>query len=53
MRPRAALRLGWPHPQYLEPMPSNVALLEMMLMTDERTRQLVLVDNPAELFGFP
>ena len=45
----------WPHPQYFKPMPNDVRLLDMMLdwVPDERTRKLVFVDNPAEIFGFP
>ncbi len=45
----------WPHPQYFKPMPNDVALLDMMLdwVPDEKTRHLIFVDNPAELFGFP
>jgi len=45
----------WPHPQYFKPMPNDVALLDMMLdwVPDEKTRKLILVDNPAEIFRFP
>ena len=45
----------WPHPQYFKPMPNDVALLDMALnwVPDEKARQLIFVDNPAELFGFP
>ena len=45
----------WPHPQYFKPMPNDVGLLDMMLdwVPDEATRNQILVDNPAELFGFP
>jgi 2-pyrone-4,6-dicarboxylate lactonase len=56
---RAPTRLlwgsDWPHPQYFKPMPSDVALLDMVLdwVPDEKARQLIFVDNPAELFGFP
>jgi 2-pyrone-4,6-dicarboxylate lactonase len=44
----------WPHPQYFKPMPNDVALLDMMLdwVPDEVTRKRILVDNPAEIFGF-
>jgi predicted TIM-barrel fold metal-dependent hydrolase len=44
----------WPHPQYFKPMPNDVALLDMMLdwVPDEKTRKLIFVDNPAEIFGF-
>ena len=45
----------WPHPQYFKPMPNDVALLDQMLdwVPDEKTRKLIFVDNPAEMFGFP
>ena len=45
----------WPHPQYFKPMPNDVDLLDMMLdwVPDERVRNMILVDNPAELCGFP
>jgi predicted TIM-barrel fold metal-dependent hydrolase len=45
----------WPHPQYFKPMPNDVALLDMMLdwVPDEKARNMILVDNPAELFNFP
>lgn len=45
----------WPHPQYFKPMPNDVSLLDMMLdwIPDEKTRNLVMVENPAKLFGFP
>jgi 2-pyrone-4,6-dicarboxylate lactonase len=45
----------WPHPQYFKPMPNDVDLLDEMLdwVPDEKTRQLIFVDNPAEIFGFP
>ena len=36
-------------------MPNDVALLDMMLdwVPDEKIRNLIFVENPAELFGFP
>lgn len=45
----------WPHPQYFRPMPNDIALLDMMLdwVPDEKTRNMIFVENPAELFGFP
>ena len=45
----------WPHPQYFKPMPNDIALLDQMLdwVPDEKTRKLIFVDNPAEVFGFP
>ena len=44
----------WPHPQYFKPMPNDVALLDLMLdwVPDEKTRNQIFVNNPAELFGF-
>ena len=44
----------WPHPQYFKPMPNDVALLDMVLdwIPDETVRNMIFVDNPAELFGF-
>jgi 2-pyrone-4,6-dicarboxylate lactonase len=56
---RAANRLlwgsDWPHPQYFKPMPNDADLLDEMLdwVPDEKARNLIFVDNPAELFGFP
>jgi|TARA_B110000263_G_scaffold101570_1_gene88855 predicted TIM-barrel fold metal-dependent hydrolase len=45
----------WPHPQYFKPMPNDVSLLDMMLdwIPDEKIRNLIMVENPAKLFGFP
>jgi 2-pyrone-4,6-dicarboxylate lactonase len=45
----------WPHPNYFDPMPNDADLLDMMLdwVPDEATRNRILVDNPAEIFGFP
>jgi predicted TIM-barrel fold metal-dependent hydrolase len=45
----------WPHPQYFKPMPNDVDLLDMMLdwVPDDKVRNMILVDNPAELCGFP
>ena len=44
----------WPHPNYFEPMPNDADLVDLLesWIPDERTRRRVLVDNPAELFGF-
>ena len=44
----------WPHPQYFKPMPNDVRLLDMVenWVPDENIRNLIFVDNPAELFGF-
>ena len=45
----------WPHPNYFEPMPNDADLVDLLAdwIPDENTRRLVLVDNAAELFGFP
>ena len=45
----------WPHPQYFKPMPNDVSLLDMMLdwIPDEKIRNLIMVENPTKLFGFP
>lgn len=46
----------WPHPVYFgRPMVDDVALLDMMLdwAPDEATRNLILVDNPAEAYDWP
>jgi len=45
----------WPHPQYFKPMVNDVKLLDQMLdwVPDEKTRTMILVDNPAKAFGFP
>ncbi len=44
---------NWPHPGR-EPRPDNVVLLDMLLdwVPDEALRQRILVDNPAEVYGF-
>jgi len=44
---------NWPHPN-VKPSPSTAAMLDLMLhwADDEETRRLILVDNPAELYGF-
>ena len=44
----------WPHPQYFKPMPNDVILLDQLLewVPDERIRNMILVANPAEAFGF-
>jgi hypothetical protein len=36
-------------------MPNDVRLLDQVLdwAPDEKTRKLIFVDNPAEVFGFP
>jgi D-galactarolactone isomerase len=44
---------NWPHPN-VKPEPSNARLLAWMLdgLEGEATRRRILVDNPAELYGF-
>jgi D-galactarolactone isomerase len=36
-------------------MPNDVHLLDMLLdwIPDEKTRHLIMVENPSKLFGFP
>ena len=43
---------NWPHPSVRSP-PDDAALLDLLLdwAPDEATRQKILVDNPAELYG--
>ena len=46
---------NWPHPSVpKEQRPSDEDLLELVLewAADETTRRRILVDNPAELYGF-
>jgi 2-pyrone-4,6-dicarboxylate lactonase len=45
----------WPHPQYFKPMPNDIGLLDQMLdwVPDEKVRNKIFVDNPAECLGFP
>ena len=44
----------WPHPNYFNPMPNDADLVDLLLdwVPDETVRKLILVDNPAEVFGF-
>lgn len=44
----------WPHPQYFKPMPNDADLVDQLAdwLPSEELRKQVLVDNPAELFGF-
>ena len=44
----------WPHPMCPIPMPNDGTLTDMLLdwVPDEKTRTRILVDNPAELYGF-
>ena len=44
----------WPHPQYFKPMVNDVRLVDQMLdwVPDEKTRNMIFVDNPIRAFGF-
>jgi predicted TIM-barrel fold metal-dependent hydrolase len=44
----------WPHPNYFKPMPNDADLVDLLAIwiPDADTRRRVLVENPAELFGF-
>jgi predicted TIM-barrel fold metal-dependent hydrolase len=44
----------WPHVNIPEPMPNSTEFLDLMLdwVPDEATRNRILVDNPARLYGF-
>jgi 2-pyrone-4,6-dicarboxylate lactonase len=44
----------WPHPNYFEPMPNDADLVDLLAtwIPDAAVLQRVMVDNPAELFGF-
>jgi predicted TIM-barrel fold metal-dependent hydrolase len=44
----------WPHPTEAEK-PDDAVLLDLLAdwAGDEATRKRILVDNPAELYGFP
>ncbi|KAB7566055.1 amidohydrolase family protein, partial [Verminephrobacter sp. Larva24] len=44
----------WPHPVSVQQPPNEGALLELLyrFAPDAATRQKILVDNPARLFGF-
>jgi D-galactarolactone isomerase len=44
----------WPHPTQRTTKPDDAQLLDLLAewAPDENTRQRILVDNPAELFGF-
>ena len=43
----------WPHPNH-DAVPNDGELVDLIaeIAPDARTRRLMLVDNPAELFGF-
>ncbi|MCY7319600.1 MAG: amidohydrolase family protein [Ramlibacter sp.] len=45
---------NWPHPNIL-PAPSSAAMLDLLLhwADDDATRRRILVDNPAQLYGYP
>jgi D-galactarolactone isomerase len=45
---------NWPHPSARRSPPDEAALLDLLLewAPDETTRRKILVDNPAELYGF-
>jgi len=45
----------WPHPSEREKKPDDAILFDLMLawVPDEKTRNRVLVDNPAVLYDFP
>lgn len=44
----------WPHTMCSVPMPNDGELLDLLAewVPDERTRNMILADNPAELYGF-
>lgn len=44
----------WPHPVLTKPMPDDGHLVDLLLdmVPDEATRNAILVDNPARLYGF-
>jgi predicted TIM-barrel fold metal-dependent hydrolase len=44
----------WPHVMVRKPMPNDGALLDLLAdwVPDAATRQRILVDNPARLYGF-
>ncbi|MFQ5954762.1 MAG: amidohydrolase family protein [Kiloniellales bacterium] len=44
---------NWPHPAAQDNPPDDAVLLDLLLdWADEPTRRRILVDNPAELYGF-
>ncbi len=45
---------NWPHPTPGASVPDDALMLDLLLnwVPDERTRKKVLVDNPAQLYGF-
>ena len=45
---------NWPHPSALDNLPDDAMLLDLLLdwVEDDATRNRILADNPAELYGF-
>ena len=45
---------NWPHPSALDNLPDDAMLLDLLLdwVDDDVSRKQILVDNPAELYGF-
>ncbi len=45
---------NWPHPSAPDAKPDDALLLDLLLdwAPDDATRRRILVDNPAELYGF-
>jgi len=45
---------NWPHPSAQDNLPDDKALMATILgwMGDDETRRRILVDNPAQLYGF-
>ncbi|HSD44937.1 MAG TPA: amidohydrolase family protein, partial [Burkholderiales bacterium] len=45
---------NWPHPSAQPSPPDDADLLDLLLdwALDDATRRRILVDNPAELYGF-
>ncbi len=51
---RCVWATDWPHPACAVPMPNDGALIDMLAdwVPDEAVRNRILVDNPAQLYGF-
>lgn len=47
--------LNWPHPTFDVPLPDDADVIDFLLAAapEEKTRKLILADNPAKLYGFP
>ena len=45
----------WPHPNISKSMPNDGDLVDLIpaMIADQKTRNMVLVENPQRLFGFP